>query len=502
MHKRIILLTMAGVTSLVTLDTTIVGVALPSIAASLHATFADFQWVIGGYVLCFASLLTPAGVLGDHRGRRGAVLAGVSIFAGASLLCGIAQSATLLTAARVLQGIGAAFLPPAALGIIGHTFRGNERAKAFGVWGAVTGLAIIAGPIVGGVITSLWGWRWTFLINIPLCAVLVFSIVRWVPDSRDPGAERYDIAGGVTFCAALFLLTWSLIDPHFVTMRVGGAAVMLVAFVSIERRHSYPMLDLALFGRPDFLGAVAAMVGYAAAAQVLMFFLPLYLQNGFGFSPLSCGAAMLPFAIPLFVVPRIAARMSVRHGSRVVLTWGLVLVAVGDLLLAWTAPLLRYPLFAAAMGLTGIGAGALNGETVQTLQGTIPPERGGMAGGLGATVRFAAILLAVALLGAVLSHTATIDFTRRAEPLALSVDAVSLVRRVIAGDATGALLAVPPSARVATAEIAHLSVASGVAWLMFAAALVAAASSALAWRLLPEGTAVSRTGLKPLIVAD
>jgi MFS family permease len=262
------------------------------------------------------------------------------------------------------------------------------------------------------------------------------------------------------------------------------------------------MLDLALFGRPDFLGAVAAMVGYAAAAQVLMFFLPLYLQNAFGLTPLSCGAAMLPFAIPLFVVPRIAARMSVRHGSRVVLTWGLVLVAVGDLLLAWAAPLLRYPLFAVAMGLTGIGAGALNGETVQALQGTIPPERGGMAGGLGATVRFTAILLAVALLGAVLSHTATIDFTRRAGQLALSVDAAPLVRRVIAGDSTGALLAVPPPARVATAEIAHLSVASGVAWLMFAAALVAAASSALAWRLLPERTAVSRPGLKPLIVAD
>ena len=502
MHKKIILLTMAGVTSLVTLDTTIVGVALPSIASSLHATFADIQWVIGGYVLCFASLLTPAGVLGDHRGRRGAVLAGVSIFAAASLLCGIAQSATLLTAARVLQGVGAAFLPPAALGVIGHTFRGPERAKAFGVWGAVIGLAIISGPIVGGAITSLWGWRWTFLINLPLCAVLIVSIVRWVPDSRDPGAERYDIGGSVTFCAALFLLTWSLIDPRFVTMRVVGAAVMLAAFVSIERRHSHPMLDLALFKRPDFLGAVAAMIGYSAAAQVLMFFLPLYLQNAFGFSPLSCGAAMLPFAIPLFVVPRIAARTSVRHGTRVVLTWGLALVAAGDLLLAWTAPLLRYPLFAMAMGLTGIGAGALNGETVQALQGTIPPERGGMAGGLGATVRFTAILLAVALLGAVLSHAATIDFMKRAEQLALSVDAVPLVRRVIAGDATAALLGVRPSARLATAEIAHLSVASGIAWLMFAAALVAAGSGALAWRLLPERTPVTRGELKPLIVAD
>jgi len=249
------------------------------------------------------------------------------------------------------------------------------------VWGAAIGLAIICGPIVGGVVTSFWGWRWTFLINIPICLALIVVIVRWIPDSRDPSAEHYDIGGCITFAAGLFLLTWSLIDAHYIALRLGGAALMLALFVDIERRHRYPMLDLALFGRPAFLGAVAAMMGYSAAAQVLIFFLPMYLQNAFGFSPLHCGVAMLPFAIPLFVVPRISARASARHGSRAVLTWVLaalalgVLVAVGDLLLAWTAPFLRYPLFAVAMVVTGSGAGVLNGETALALQSTIPPER-------------------------------------------------------------------------------------------------------------------------------
>lgn len=490
---------MAGVTSLVTLDTTIVGVALPSIAQSLHATFADVEWVIGGYVLCFASLLTPAGVLGDHRGRRGAVLAGVSIFAVASLLCGLAQSAALLTAARVLQGVGAAFLPSAALGIIGHTFRGPERAKAFGVWGAAIGFAIICGPIVGGVVTSFWGWRWTFLINIPICLVLIVVIARWIPDSRDPSAEHYDIGGCVTFAAGLFLLTWTLIDAHHIALRLGGAAVMLALFVDIERRHRYPMLDLALFGRPAFLGAVAAMMGYSAAAQVLIFFLPMYLQNAFGFSPLQCGAAMLPFAVPLFVVPRIGARASAHYGSRAVLTWGLVLVAVGDLLLAWTAPFLRYPLFAMAMVVTGSGAGVLNGETALALQSTIPPERSSTGGGLAATVRFTSILLAVAVFGVILSRATTIDFTRRADRAALSVDVVPLVRRVIAGDATGALQVVPSPMRVLVADIAHLSVASGIGWLMLAAAVVAAVSSAVVWRLLPVSAPAGHGQLEPLI---
>jgi MFS family permease len=400
----------------------------------------------------------------------------------------------------VLQGVGAAFLPSAALGVIGHTFRGPERARAFGVWAAALGLAIICGPIVGGVVTSLWGWRWTFLINVPICVVLCLAIVRWVPDSRDPRAERYDIGGCVTFGAALFLLTWSLIDPHHIAERLAGAAVMTAAFVAFERRHPYPMLDLALFRRADFLGAVVAMIGYAAAAQVLIFFLPLYLQNAFGYSPLVAGAAMLPFAIPLFIMPRIGARASVRYGSRTVLAWGLALVAAGDLLLGWSAPLLRYPAFAVAMALTGVGAGVLNGETAQTLQGTIPPERGGMAGGLSATVRFTAILLAVAVLGVVLSHAATIDFTRRAAQAALSVDALPLVRRVIAGDTTAALLGVPSASRALAADLARSSVAWGIAWLMVAAGAVAAVSGVLAWRLLPAGAPVRRAGLEAVVV--
>src|SRR5580704_2956918 len=404
MKSRVILVTMATVTALVTLDATIVAVALPSIARGLHASFADVEWVIGAYVLAFASLLTPVGALGDHRGRKGAVLAGISLFAIASLLCGVAQNASLLIGARVLQGIGAAFLPPAALGIIGHTFQGEDRNRAFGVWGSVIGLAVVAGPVVGGIVTSFMGWRWTFLINLPLCVALCVAIVRWVPDSRNPHARRYDVGGSVTFCGALFFLTWALIDPHDMAARIAGSLVMLIAFVAIERRQREPMLDLALFRRSDFLGAVAAMAGYSASAQVLVYFFPLFLQNGIGYSPVTSGIAMLPYAIPLFLMPRVAARLTIQRGNRMVLASGLAIVAVGDLLMALAAPRLSYPLFAGAMFVSGIGAGLLNGETAQTLQATIPTAQGGMAGGLSATVRFASILLAVAILGVFYSH--------------------------------------------------------------------------------------------------
>jgi MFS family permease len=436
---------MATVTALVTLDATIVAVALPSIARGLHASFADVEWVIGSYVLCFASLLTPFGALGDHRGRKGALLAGVSIFAIASLLCGVAQSAPLLIGARVLQGVGAAFLPPAALGIIGHTFQGDERNRAFGVWGSVIGLAVIAGPVIGGIVTSVMGWRWTFLINLPLCVALVLAIVRWVPDSLNPDARRYDIGGSVTFCGALFFLTWALIDRHHIAWRVAGSVAMFVAFVMIERRQRDPMLDLALVRRPDFLGAVAAMAGYSASAQVLVYFFPLYLQNGVGYSALTSGIAMLPYAVPLFLMPRVGAKATIARGNRVVLVVGLAIVAAGDLLMALTAPMLRYPLFAGAMVVTGIGAGLLNGETAQTLQATIPTAQGGMAGGLSATVRFASILLAVAVLG--------VFYSQR-----------------------------------------------GIPWVMAMAAIVAAISATFVWRLLPAREISDRTRLEPLAV--
>lgn len=407
MRSKIILFTMATVTALVTLDATIVAVALPSIARGLHATFADVEWVIGSYVLCFASLLTPIGALGDHRGRKGAVLAGVSIFAIASLLCGIAQNAQMLIAARVLQGVGAAFLPPAALGIIGHTFQGPERVRAFGVWGSVIGLAVVAGPVIGGIVTSLMGWRWTFLINLPLCVALVIAILRWVPDSRNPEARRYDLGGSVTFCGMLFFLTWALIEPHDVPARLAGSLLMLIAFIVIERREPHPMLDLMLFQRQDFLGAVAAMAGYSASAQALVYFFPLYLQNSLHYSALVSGLAMLPYAIPLCLMPRLSARASTQYGSRFVLAWGLAIVAVGDLLMALTSSTPHYPLFAASMFVSGIGGGLLNGETAQALQATIPTAQGGMAGGFSATVRFAAILLAVAVLGIFYAHQGT-----------------------------------------------------------------------------------------------
>jgi EmrB/QacA subfamily drug resistance transporter len=286
--KRRILIAASLVTSLSMLDSNIVAVSLPSIARTLGAGFADIEWVISAYMLSFAALLLAAGSYADRRGRKRATLIGLAVFAVASDLCGLAQSTLVLDLGRVLQGIGASLLVPAGLAIINHAFAAPERAKAYAFWGACLGVALTSGPIVGGVVTELFGWRWAFLINLPICTVLVTAIAAFVDESRDHEAERLDYAGILTFSAGLFLLIWALIDGNAlgwaarpITERFVGAAALLVAFVFVELVQKRPMVDFILFAQPTFLGSAFATLGYAASAQVMIFYLPLFLQNAF-----------------------------------------------------------------------------------------------------------------------------------------------------------------------------------------------------------------------------
>jgi EmrB/QacA subfamily drug resistance transporter len=286
--KRRILFSASLVTALSMFDSNIVAVSLPSIARTLGAGFADIEWVISAYVLTFAALLLAAGSYADRHGRKRATLIGLAVFALASGLCGLAQSALMLDLARALQGIGASLLVTAGLAIINHAFAARERAKAYAFWGACLGIALTSGPIVGGVVTDLFGWRWAFLINLPICVTLFVAIAACVDESRDQEAKRLDYAGILTFSAGLFLLIWALIDGNAlgwaarpIVERFVGATVLLFAFVFVELVQKRPMVDFTLFAQPTFLGSVFAMLGYAGGAQVLIFYLPLFLQNAF-----------------------------------------------------------------------------------------------------------------------------------------------------------------------------------------------------------------------------
>jgi EmrB/QacA subfamily drug resistance transporter len=482
-----VLLTASMVSSLIMLDSNVVAVSLPTIAQSIRATFTDIEWVLSSYVLTYASLLLAFGNYADLYGRRKAMLIGLVVFAVASLACGIAGTSLLLNLSRALQGVGGAMLLTASLAIISHDFVSEERAQAFAFWGASLGIALALGPIIGGVISDLLGWRWIFLINLPLCAILILATIRFVSESHDPDAKRLDFAGIVTFSAALALLIWALIDGNdtgwgagSILLRLAASAALCAMFVFVELRQDHPMVDFSLFRRPTFLGSVMAMIGYGASAQVMVFFLPLFLQNAYGFSPIAAGVAMLPFALPMVLAPRIVTRLATRFSGRALLTAGLAITVLGNLLFwAFGRKHLPYLEFMIAMLVAGAGAGLLNGQTVKVLGGSVPPDRAGMASGLASTTRFIGILVSVTGLGAILSDVVQARFGEAARAVGLDGQAAEQAGRLItSGDIAGVLSGVAPSLRVQLHDAALASFAQGFSRASIVAAAVAAAACA------------------------
>jgi len=270
------------------------------------------------------------------------------------------------------------------------------------------------GPILGGLVTSYLGWRWAFYINLPLGAGLIVLALTSVAESRDPKASGLDYRGIILFGAGLFSVVWALIDANSVgwesastIIRLAVGAVLLVSFVFAERKHPRPMIDLSIFRDPTVAGAAVAMLGYAAAAQVMMTILPLYLQDAFVLSPAIAGLAMTPFALPLLIGPSVGGKLATRMSSRTILSFGLGLVALGNAVAA-AAVLADLAYWTAAIGMfiTGSGAGLLNSETAKAQVSSVPPERAGMASGLASTTRFIGIIAGVAGLGAVLAAVA------------------------------------------------------------------------------------------------
>lgn len=480
--KFAVLLTGSLVSSLIMLDSNIVAVSLPAIGRALAASFTDIQWVISAYVLTYAALLLATSNYADLSGRRRAMLIGLVIFALASAACGAATSALILNLARGIQGIGGAFLLTASLAIIAREFPGEARAGAFAFWGASLGIALAVGPLLGGAITNFLGWRWIFFVNVPVCAVLVLATLRIVSESRDPQAKALDFWGIVTFSLGLGLLIWALIEGNDdrwtsarILARLVAAAVCFAAFVIAELLQTRPMVDFTLFRRRTFVGAVLAMIGYGASAQVMVFFLPLFLQGGYGYPPFAAGVAMLPFALPMVLAPRLTATLASRFSGRDLLAAGLIIAAIGNLLF-WTVARaqLPYGAFVVAMLVAGAGAGLLNGQTVKVLGGAVSQDRAGMASGLASTTRFIGILVSVAGMGAILANVVHRTFANAAMAAGLAqAAAATAAKRVAAGDIDGVLEAMPPSARATLHAAGLASFADGFSAASLLAAIVA-----------------------------
>jgi EmrB/QacA subfamily drug resistance transporter len=394
------------------LDITIVTVALPDIQRSLGASLSDLQWVIDAYALSLAALLLTAGSIADRVGRRVVFATGIVVFTAGSALCGAAGDPALLAVSRALQGIGGAIMFATSLALLANAFHGRDRGTAFGVFGAVTGIAVAVGPVLGGAITSGLSWRWIFFVNIPIgIAALAATLLR-VDESRDPRARRIDYAGFTTFSAGLAALVYGLIrsneDGWGSTTVVGAllaAAVLLAAFVAVERVQREPMFDLSLVKVPTFVGGLTSAFGISASLFSLLTYIVLYIQNLLGYSAVEAGVRVLPLTGAIFLTAGIAGRLSARVPTRLLIGPGFVLIGIGLLLMHGLTPSDDWTALLAGMVVAGVGAGLVNVPLASTAVAVVEPARAGMASGVNSTFRQVGIATGIAALGAIFSHS-------------------------------------------------------------------------------------------------
>jgi EmrB/QacA subfamily drug resistance transporter len=395
-------------TFMLLLDITIVNVALPEIQKDFDADLADLQWVIDAYTVALAALQLTWGSLADLRGRRLIFVIGLVVFTAASFLCGLADSPTQLNLARALQGVGGSAMFATSLALLANAFRGPDRGVAFGVWGATIGASIAIGPLIGGGITEHLGWEWIFFVNVPIGIAAVLFALGKVDESRNPQGRRTDWPGVVLFSSGLFLLVLALIRGNEqgwtssrTLLELGGAGVLLVAFLLVEARRREPMLELSLFRKPAFAGVSIVAFALSAGMFAMFLYLTLYIQNGLGYSPLETGIRFLPLTVAAFVAAPIAGRLAHRIAPRVLFAAGLGCVGAGLVLMHGIDPGDDWTTLLAGMTVAGVGIGITNPTIAQVAVGVVDPERSGMAAGINNTFRQVGIATGIAGLGAI-----------------------------------------------------------------------------------------------------
>jgi len=372
---------------MVILDTTIVNVALPSIQKDLHfKSEADLQWVVNAYVLTAGGFLLLGGRVADRYGRRLVFVSGIVVFAAASLSCGLANSPALLVGSRAVQGLGAAFMAPAALSLLTVIFaEGEERNRALGVWSAIAGAGGAVGLLAGGLLTTELSWRWVFFVNLPIAAVAVVASFRLIDESRNPVAGGFDVPGAVTGTAGLGALVFALVwgwGSAQTLLVLAAAAVLLTTFVILQLRGRHPLVPPRLFRSRTLVGADVGMLIAGAGLFAVFFFLTLYMQDLLHYSPLKTGIAYLPLSILLVMSAGVGSRILGRVGARPILVTGFLLGAGGLALLARLSPTSGYLDLLPSLVLIGTGMGGAFVSVTSSAVAGVPQEDTGVASAL------------------------------------------------------------------------------------------------------------------------
>jgi MFS transporter, DHA2 family, methylenomycin A resistance protein len=394
------------------LDNTVVNVALPSIQDHFGSGVSGLQWIIDAYTLVFAAFMLTGGTLGDLYGRKRTFLVGLSIFTAGSLVAGLAPSLNALIAGRAIQGLGAAALLPGTLSILTQTFPDpKERAQAIGIWAGVSGMALAAGPIVGGALVDSLGWQSVFFLNIPIGILALFVASRIVRESKNPEGRHLDLPGQILAILTLGSLTYALIEANnygwtspFIFGLFATAVVAGALFLWTELRSTSPMLQLRFFQNRTF-AAAATVAGFISFGMFgIFFFLTLFLQNVQGYSAFQMGLRSLPMTGAIIIVAPVSGQIAGRIGPRIPMTVGLTIVGVGMLLMQRISPDMPYSALWWNLMMLGVGMGLVMTPMTAAVMGAVPRERAGMASATSNASREVGGVFGIALLGAIVTH--------------------------------------------------------------------------------------------------
>ncbi len=479
-------------TFMLLLDVTIVNVALPAIQTALGASFGGLQWIVDAYALTLAALLLTAGSLADLYGRRRLYVIGLVVFTLSSLLCGIAQTTLELQLSRALQGVGGAIVFSVSLALLADAFRGKDRGVAFGVWGAITGLAVAVGPLLGGALTTGLSWRWIFYVNLPIGVIAVGLAIRKVAESRSPQARRPDWAGFVLFTAALANLVYGLIESNqrsFHDTRVIGclvaAGVLLAAFVVVEARGAHPMFDLGLFRLPTFTGGSIAAFGISASIFAVLLYLVLYLQDVLRYDALGTGLRLLVLSAGILATSGLSGRLSAHVPVRFLVGPGMLLVGVGLLLMRGLGVGTGWTHLLPGLIVAGCGVGLVNPPLASTAVGVVAPQRAGMASGISSTFRQVGIATGIALLGTLFSNKVGHEvLTRVAAVPGLSGQGPRVAAAVQSGQIGELIARLPVASRGAVGAITVGAFTAGLNRILLVAAVVALVTGVIALMMI------------------
>lgn len=490
-------------TFMLLLDVTIVVVAQPAIQAGLHASFSDVQWTLDAYALTLASLLLTSGALADRYGRKRLFAIGLIIFTLGSLLCGLAANPLMIILSRCGQGIGGAIVFATSLALLGNSFRGKDRGTAFGVWGAVTGIATAAGPVLGGLITTGWDWRGIFLVNIPI-GIFALVVTIWrVEESRAPQPSRPDWIGFGLLTSGLVGLIYGLIrasetswsDTGVLTCLAVGIA-LLAAFVVAETRVEHPMFAIRLLRVPTFTGGSISAFAMNGSLYAMLLYLVIYLQEILGYSALGAGLRVSVITLATLVTATLAGRLSEHMPVRWLIGPGLLLVGIGLIVMAGLTGTSSWIHLVPGFIISGLGSGMVNPPLASTAIGVVPPHQAGMASGTNATFRQIGIATGIAALGSIFVSSMQSHLASTLPP-SLAGSAAKIAGAVRQGSVGHVLASVPAAERGATALALRSSFASGLNDLLYITAALALVGGVCALLLIRSRDFVQREGAEP-----